>query len=124
VADLAVALDFPIVVVARRGLGTLNHSLLTLECARRRGLRVACLVLNSAEPESGSPAEATNADELARIVDDIAVLAELPLLDDPPPLPIALARVDWYDRCSRPRGRGGLGNRAAAGGQRPGEGEP
>src|SRR5262249_32930802 len=47
VADLAVRLDYPLVVVARRGLGTLNHTLLTVEAARRRGLRVAGLVLNS-----------------------------------------------------------------------------
>src|SRR5262249_43300602 len=36
VADLAVALDYPLVIVARRGLGTLNHTLLTAEAARLR----------------------------------------------------------------------------------------
>src|SRR6516162_3253545 len=48
VADLAVALDYPLVIVARRGLGTLNHTLLTVEAARLRGLRVAGVVLNGA----------------------------------------------------------------------------
>src|SRR4051794_12441109 len=38
VADLAAALGFPLVVVARRSLGTLNHTLMTVEVARARGL--------------------------------------------------------------------------------------
>lgn len=46
VADLAQALGLPLLIVARAGLGTLNHTLLTLEAARRRGLRVAGVVLN------------------------------------------------------------------------------
>jgi dethiobiotin synthetase len=45
VRDLAVALELPLVVVARAGLGTINHTLLTLEAARRVGLRVAGVVL-------------------------------------------------------------------------------
>src|SRR6185369_7751929 len=81
VADLAIALDYPLVVVARRGLGTLNHTLLTVEAARLRGLRVAGVVLNGAEParDGAHLAEATNADELARRLEGgIAVLAEVP----------------------------------------------
>lgn len=46
VADLAVILGLPLLVVARPGLGTINHSLLTLSEARRRGLRPAAVVLN------------------------------------------------------------------------------
>jgi dethiobiotin synthetase len=38
VADLALALRCPTVVVARAGLGTLNHTALTLEALARRGL--------------------------------------------------------------------------------------
>jgi dethiobiotin synthetase len=37
-ADLAVALRCPVIVVARPGLGTLNHTALTLEALARRGL--------------------------------------------------------------------------------------
>jgi dethiobiotin synthetase len=52
VADLAMALRCPAVVVARAGLGTLNHSALTFEALHRRGLS-GCLVLGSwpSEPE-------------------------------------------------------------------------
>jgi dethiobiotin synthetase len=45
-ADLARVLRLPLVVVARPGLGTLNHTLLTLEAARARGLHVLGVVLS------------------------------------------------------------------------------
>ncbi len=35
----------PVVLVARSGLGTLNHTLLTVEALRRRGVRLAALIL-------------------------------------------------------------------------------
>jgi dethiobiotin synthetase len=52
VADLALALRCPAVVVARAGLGTLNHTALTFEALNARGLS-GCLVLGSwpEEPE-------------------------------------------------------------------------
>jgi dethiobiotin synthetase len=52
VADLAMALRCPAVVVARAGLGTLNHTALTFEALHRRGLS-GCLVLGSwpSQPE-------------------------------------------------------------------------
>ena len=78
VADLAVALDYPLVIVARRGLGTLNHALLTVEAARLRGLRIAGIILNGSEPATNAAAEATNAVELAGRVAGVAVLADVP----------------------------------------------
>ncbi len=44
VADLAAALGAPVVVVARAGLGTLNHTALTLEALQRRGLRARVVI--------------------------------------------------------------------------------
>jgi len=53
VRDLAVALALPVVVAARTGLGTISHTLMTVECARTAGLRVAGVVMTPwpAEPE-------------------------------------------------------------------------
>jgi dethiobiotin synthetase len=45
VRDLARALGLPVVVAARPGLGTINHSLLTVEAARAAGLDVRAVVL-------------------------------------------------------------------------------
>lgn len=50
IADLAVRLDYPILIVARRSLGTLNHLLLTLEVARQYGLVVAGVIMSETEP--------------------------------------------------------------------------
>ena len=52
VADVARALALRLVVVARAGLGTVNHVLLTLDAARARGLEVAAVVLNGEEDAS------------------------------------------------------------------------
>ncbi|MGI5128253.1 dethiobiotin synthase [Pseudonocardia sp. CA-107938] len=46
-ADLASALAAPVVVVCRSGLGTLNHTALTVEALTRRGITVAGLVIGS-----------------------------------------------------------------------------
>jgi dethiobiotin synthetase len=45
VRDLAVALALPLVIAARPGLGTINHTLLTIESARAAGLDVRAVVL-------------------------------------------------------------------------------
>src|SRR3954451_22165393 len=45
VRDLAVELDLPLVIAARPGLGTINHTLLTIEAARAVGLDVASVVI-------------------------------------------------------------------------------
>ena len=50
-SDLAAHLGLPIAVVARPGLGTINHTLLTTFCARNMGLDVKGVVINR-YPES------------------------------------------------------------------------
>jgi dethiobiotin synthetase len=54
VCDLAVALGLPLLIAARPGLGTINHTLLSLRVARAAGLEVRAVVLTPwpAEPSS------------------------------------------------------------------------
>ena len=59
-ADVAVELGWPVLVVARPGLGTLNHTLLTLEAIRRRGLEVVGVVVNRFNDATATTAERTN----------------------------------------------------------------
>ena len=80
-ADLAVALGLPVLVVARAGLGTVNHCALTVEALRARGLGVAGVVLNRAAP-GGDPSEPHNAAEIERLT-GARVLASLPHEPDP-----------------------------------------
>lgn len=53
-ADLAQRLGFPVIVVAADRLGCINHTLLTIEAALARGLRVAGIVLNQTTPKPDS----------------------------------------------------------------------
>lgn len=94
VADLAADLGLPLLVVTRISLGTLNHTLLTLEVARRRGLPVVGVIANATTSEWGL-AEATNIEEL-RSRCHVPVLAAIPHLADPERdvLPF-LQSVDW-----------------------------
>jgi dethiobiotin synthetase len=59
VRDLAVDLGLPLVVAARPGLGTISHTLLTIEAARSAGLEVRCVVLTP-WPRDPSPMELSN----------------------------------------------------------------
>ncbi len=71
-AALAALLGIPVVVAARPGLGTLNHTLLTLEALHRRGLTVLGVVI-SGYPDAPGLDALTNPSVLAR-------LTPLPLL--------------------------------------------
>jgi dethiobiotin synthetase len=88
VRDLAADLGYPLVVVAGPGLGTINHTLLTVEAARAAGLEVSSVVLNP-WPEDASEIERSNRETIAALA-EVQVLT-LPRLDlaDPaswPPL--------------------------------------
>jgi len=51
IRDLALDLDLPLVIAARPGLGTINHTLLTLEVARQSGLDVRGVVMTPWESD-------------------------------------------------------------------------
>ena len=65
-ADLAVALGLPVLVVGRAGLGTVNHTALTCEALRARGLAVHGVVLVRTSP-TGDASEPYNAAEIERL---------------------------------------------------------
>jgi dethiobiotin synthetase len=65
-ADLAASLGLPVVVVARPGLGTLNHTALTLAELDHRNLMLAGVVV-SGYPDDPDLATRTNVDELDRL---------------------------------------------------------
>ena len=58
-SDLALELDLPVLIVTRPNLGTLNHTFLTLESAKKRGLDVAGIVISNFPWDPGLP-EQTN----------------------------------------------------------------
>jgi dethiobiotin synthetase len=74
---LAVDLGLGVLVAARPGLGTINHTLLTLEAARAVGLEVVGVVLTP-WPVSPSVMEESNRDTIAELGEiEVSVLGEL-----------------------------------------------
>jgi dethiobiotin synthetase len=67
IADLALTLDAPVLVVTAAGLGTLNHTALTLEALAARGLKTAGVVIGSWPAEPGV-AERSNLVDLSDVL--------------------------------------------------------
>ena len=76
VADLAGRLGLPLLVVARAELGTINHTLLTLEAAERRNLEVRGVVYNTTR--DGDPRAARTSPDVIFRVSGIPSLGILP----------------------------------------------
>lgn len=67
VAHLAARFQLPLIVVARPTLGTINHTLLTVEFARAFNLEIHGIVLNGLRQDVVGLAENTNPDEISRL---------------------------------------------------------
>ncbi len=77
VRDLAAELGLPVIVAATPGLGTINHTLLTLQAARSAKLDVRAVVLTP-WPREPSEMERSNRDTIARLGEiEVAVLEEV-----------------------------------------------
>jgi dethiobiotin synthase len=77
VIDLAAELHLPVILVTRSTLGTINHTLLSLEALRRRGLPLAGVVVNGPEtPHNRAAIERYG---------QVEIIAEIPWLDQVTP---------------------------------------
>jgi dethiobiotin synthetase len=83
VRELALALGLPLVVAARPGLGTINHSLLTIEVARAAGLDVRAVVLTP-WPQEPSVMQRSNRATIERLgeVKVATLAATTPAVED------------------------------------------
>jgi dethiobiotin synthetase len=83
--DQIVRWGLPVLLVARSGLGTLNHTLLSLEALRQRAIPVLGLVLNGPlHPDNPPTLEAFGG---------VPVLAQLPPLH---PLTASALQAQWH----------------------------
>lgn len=100
-ADLVARLGLPALVVGRPGLGTINHTLLTLEALQHRDLEVWGFCYSGVRPGSGDPSFLTNARHTALFtrVPFLGTLPWVPDLDDPQALAAAgAALTELLDR--------------------------
>ncbi len=75
--ELALDMDLPVLIIARPGLGTVNHTLLTVSALNEKGVDIAGIVLNYSQNCKKGIAEKTNA-ELIEKMCGVAVLGVLP----------------------------------------------
>jgi dethiobiotin synthetase len=83
VLSLAKLFDLPVVIVARSKLGTINHTLLTIDAIRRSGLLLAGIIINGYDEKIGDLAEKTNAATIKKI-GKVEIIAVVPF--DPAPI--------------------------------------
>jgi dethiobiotin synthetase len=94
--DLIRRLELPALIVARSGLGTINHSLLTLEALNRRAVPVAGVVM------VGPPDDLSR--ENRRAIErhgNVPVVGELPTLDPLTPEALGQWAEAFFDREGR-----------------------
>lgn len=84
ISDLIVELGLPVIIVARAGLGTVNHTLLTIGHARDKGIDILGVIVND-YPSNPSPSEENNPAMIAEL-SGIPVLAVLPRADSSRPV--------------------------------------
>lgn len=104
VAEFAADLGFPVLVVARAGLGTLSHTAMSVESLQTAGCRVVGIVLNDGDDAAeNDPTVPSNPTWIERST-GVKVLARVPRLRDlvpgqpsPPTLLDRLRGVAWHE---------------------------
>lgn len=79
ISDLMADLDLPAIVIARATLGTVNHTLLTIDHARSKGLDVRGVIINGYPKDPGLSER--NNPSMIEALSGIPVLSVLPLCD-------------------------------------------
>lgn len=99
VLDVAEWLGLPSIIVARPALGTINHTLLTANALKSRGISVAGVVINRYPTDTPGLAEETNPRAIEKYgkLKVLTIVPEALRIGPPPPLGIveAIDRVDW-----------------------------
>jgi malonyl-CoA O-methyltransferase len=91
--DLMASLQMPVLVAARTSLGTINHTLLTLEAIRRRKLEAAGVVMVG-------PNNPSNREAIERF-GSVAVVGEIPHFDRLAPETFGAWATSEFDRNGR-----------------------
>jgi dethiobiotin synthetase len=77
--DLMKDMRVPIVIVSRPGLGTINHTLLTVEAAKRKGIKTLGVIINYSSKTKKGPSEKTN----PQVIAHVPILGVVPYLRKP-----------------------------------------
>lgn len=79
--DIIKKLSVPVIIVARIGLGTINHTLLTARYALEHGIKIIGIIFNNTNSKEDGIAERANPDIIKRLC-NIPILGILPFIDN------------------------------------------
>ena len=74
ILDFAAMIGYPVILVAANRLGCINHSLLSINALKQRGLPIEALVLNNIRSNAKSEVEETNAEMIGLFAPDIRIV--------------------------------------------------
>lgn len=79
VTDLIKLLDIPVIIVARPNLGTINHTVLTVEYARKNNIKVIGIIISGYPVNTGDIAIKTAPDIIQQLtqIENIAIIPEI-----------------------------------------------
>ena len=80
VIDLIRDLDIPLIIVSRNGLGTINHTLLTIKQAEDYGIDIIGVIFNRTDKDKLDISKQTNPQIIEEIA-SVSVLGELPYIE-------------------------------------------
>ena len=81
VLNLARDFGLPIIIVSRPGLGTINHTMLTVNCAIKEGLTIAGIIINYSLPPEDTPSEKTNP-KVIKQISPVPIIGVFPHLEE------------------------------------------
>ena len=81
VTNMALEIGLPLIIVSRVQVGTLNHTLMTINTAQQHGLKVKGVILNPAYEGELEPIEAEQG-ELIREFSNVPILGTCPYITD------------------------------------------
>ncbi|HBG48305.1 MAG TPA: dethiobiotin synthase [Cyanobacteria bacterium UBA9971] len=79
--DLVKTLDLPLIIVARPDLGTINHTLLTIEAAKNKNIKIAGVII-SGYPSEIENVAIRNAPAMIKELSGEEILGILPKIED------------------------------------------
>lgn len=75
-SDVIKLLNLPIIIVARPDLGTINHTLMTIECAKKEGIKILGVIISNFPNETKDPV-ILRAKEMIEDFSDVKVIATI-----------------------------------------------
>ena len=100
-ADIAIACNLPLLIIARPDLGTINHILLTVHTARSLGIQVRGVIINGYRGSSSGP-DIDKTVSLIREFGDIEVLGVIPWIDASDTMSVIDQISQWIHRSNQP----------------------